>query len=224
MIISAIKLFTNQLEAEKAFYHEVLGFEYLENTDKHFTVQVGHTRLTFEYTAAAHRYHYCFLIPSNQLDNAVTWLKERLDIYEIEPGRIVQRFESWNAESVYFHDGSGNLAEFIVRYDLNNGVSHPFSLSDIISLNEIGMPTNDVKALNTQLENKLHTSFWKGDLERFGTHGSQEGLFLLPNYEVKSTWFPSNVEIDLAPFEARVVNEGEIFNLKYKKGVVSFNG
>ena len=223
MIISKIKLFTNQLEAEKRFYHDVLGFQYVENTPQHFTVQIGHTALTFEQTDAAHRYHYCFLIPSNQLHNAISWLKERLDIYEIEPGRIIQRFESWNAESVYFHDGSGNLAEFIVRYDLNNETNHPFSESDIISLNEIGMPTNDINALNTQLANTLHTTFWKGDLERFGTHGSQEGLFLLPNYEVKSTWFPSNVKIDLAPFEATVLNEGKTFQVIYKNGIVAIN-
>jgi len=33
----------------------------------------------------------------------------------------------------------------------------------------------------------------KGDLERFGTNATQEGLFLRINNEVKKTWYPTEV-------------------------------
>ncbi|MFT4758703.1 MAG: catechol-2,3-dioxygenase [Saprospiraceae bacterium] len=116
----------------------------VENSDSS-SVQAGQTKLIHQQSRVDYTYHYCFLIPSNQLANSINWLKARLNIVEIEPGRIVQRFESWNADSVYFYDGSGNLAEFIVRYDLKNEGAGKFDLFNLLCVNEIGMPVSNGK-------------------------------------------------------------------------------
>lgn len=201
MHIQSLSLYTQSLEAEKAFYRDTLGFAIDEKEDS-FSVQIGTSILQFVKSEDAHLYHYCFLIPRNQLQDAVAWLGERLPVLEIEPGRFTQRFESWNADSVYFYDGSGNIAECIVRHDLKNDAETEFGVSSFLCVNEIGLASDDVASMNQQLGDAMGTSFWKGDLERFGTHGSQHGLFLLPNYHTKTTWFPTQAKVEPAPFEA----------------------
>ena len=223
MKIKEITLYTNQLQHQKVFYSSTLGFKILEETPSMFSIQIKNTNLRFFKSKKDHKYHYCFLIPSNKLDEAIHWLKKRLPIIKIEGQRIKQKFESWNAESVYFYDGAGNLAEFIVRYDLKNEQATPFNLSQFLSVNEIGMPTNNITALNDELEQKLHTHFWKGDLERFGTNGSQNGLFLLVNNTVKKNWFPTTITTEAAPFEALIVVDKKKHKIIFEDGKIKGN-
>ncbi|WP_159092376.1 hypothetical protein [Aquimarina sp. Aq107] len=70
--------------------------------------------------------------------------------------------------------------------------------------------------MNNQLQEKFGTKFWKGDPLRFGTSGSQEGLFLLPNYNLKDFWFPTSIKIKPEPFSATINNNDQIFYLEYK--------
>lgn len=221
MNIQELTLYTEKIDAEKEFYGKTLGFDLLENSADHFSVNIGSTTLRFRKTDTPYRFHYCFLIPANQLQPGIEWLKKRVAIIEIEPGRVIQRFETWNADSVYFYDGSGNIAEFIVRYDLQNESSAEFDNRSLLCVNEIGMPTRNVRALNAQLEQELNTPFWKGDLERFGTNGSQEGLFLLPNYEIKGVWFPTDLRITAEPFQAKISNAGTTYSIDYKNEVLT---
>ena len=163
MIIKELTLYTNELEREKKFYTQTLGFDFEENCSNMFSVKIGRTKLNFQQTEMSHRYHYCFLIPANQLASAIKWLENRVAIIEIEKGKVIQRFESWNADSIYFYDGSGNIAEFIVRYDLKNESEEEFGLSSIISVNEIGLATKNVAKTNQQLADGINSEFWKGN-------------------------------------------------------------
>jgi hypothetical protein len=222
MKIRKLKLFTNKLELEKIFYSQTLGFKIIESNSNYFTLKIGWSELTFEKTAKEYKYHYCFLIPSNQLDQAMEWMEKRIPIVDIENGRKKQRVESWNADSFYFYDASGNIAEFIVRQELDNGILSDFNISDVLCVNEIGMPTNNVEKTNNELLQNFGTEFWKGDLKRFGTNGSPEGLFLLPNFEIKEIWFPtSSMKVNPEPFEILFENNGEIYNMKYINGEIT---
>ncbi len=221
MKIKSLTLFTNKLSKQQDFYTKTLGFELLDEAQDSFVIQVGFTKLKFKLRTKHYKYHYCFLIPSNKLSESISWLQERLELIKIEEERVIQHFENWNADSVYFYDGAGNLAEFIVRYDLKNENQEAFSLSHILSVNEIGMPTHNVAKMNAQLEDKLNSKFWKGDLERFGTNGTQNGLFLLVNNEVKETWFPTELETQSSPFEATVDVAGTVFDIKFYNQEIS---
>lgn len=216
MKLKKLKLYTNHLETEFKFYSETLGFEILEQNSNSFTVKIGWSELTFKKSGREHIYHYCFLIPSNMLSQALEWMEKRTKIIEIEAGRKIQNFENWNADSFYFHDASGNIAEFIVRYDLKNEEKNDFNISKILGINEIGLPTNDIQKTNNQLQLEIKTKFWKGDLQRFGTNGTQEGIFLLPNYKVKDIWFPTQLKIRPEPFEAVVENEEKEYLIEFK--------
>lgn len=215
MRIKKLILYTHKLEEELNFYSEKLGFEIIENSAHLFTVRIGWSDLTFKKSAIERSYHYCFLIPANQLHHAMEWMEKRLEIIELEGGRKIQNFETWNADSFYFYDASGNIAEFIVRYDLKNESHKGFDISNVLCVNEIGMPTKHIETLNKQLTQEIQTNLWKGDLERFATNGDQEGLFLLPNYLVKDTWFPTDAKIKPEPFEAIVETKGKTYLVEF---------
>lgn len=223
MRIQKLKLYTNKLEEEKDFYAKTLGFGVIEHNSNNFSLKIGWSELTFEKSKKSHTYHYCFLIPSNKLFQALAWMEKRVAIIDIENGRKTQRFESWNADAFYFYDASGNIVEFIVRHDLKNDIQSEFNIADVLCVNEIGMPTNDIVELNNQLVHNLGTEFWKGDQQSFGTHGSQEGLFLLPNYTQKDTWFPTLVKLKPEPFSATILNNGKKYVMEYKNEAIKIS-
>lgn len=216
MKFKQLKLYTNKFESEFQFYSQTLGFKVLQKKEGLFSVKVGWSELIFEKSEKEYSYHYCFLIPSNHLEKALDWMEKRTKIIDIENGRKVQNFESWNADSFYFFDGSGNIAEFIVRYDLNNNATGDFDISKVLCVNEIGMPTSNVRKTNELLELGLDTKFWKGDVDRFGTNGSQEGIWLLPNYQYKNIWFPTSLKITPQPFEAIIENNKKECKVSFK--------
>ena len=216
MRIKKLTLYTTKLEEELDFYINRLGFQLIEKTVDYFTARIGWSELCFQRTKEEYKYHYCFLIPANKLKQALVWMESRVEIIFIEGNRKIQNFKDWNADSFYFYDASGNLAEFIVRHDLDNGVDADFNISHVLGVNEIGLPTTDIRQTNTQLESELTTKFWKGDLNRFATHGSQEGMFLLVNYLVKKTWFPTTLETKPFPFEAIVENGGKEYKVEFR--------
>ena len=220
MKIKNLILFTNKLDLEKRFYTQILWFSLLNADETSFTVRIGWSTLTFRKSHKSHQYHYCFLIPSNKLKEALEWMKQRTTIIKDEAGDTTFRFESWNAEAFYFYDASGNIAEFIVRYDLKNESNLEFGVSNVLCINEIGMPTTDITRLNSELEINVGSMFWKGNDTTFGTNGSQEGLFLLPNFETKKCWYPTNEEIQPEPFEAIVACNGLQFELKFVNGML----
>lgn len=216
MKFKKLELYTHKLESELKFYSETLGFKIVSQNSDSFSVKVGWSVLSFKKSENINKYHYCFLIPANKLNQALEWMERRVDIINIENGRKIQKFETWNADSFYFYDASGNITEFIVRYDLKNNDETDFDISKVLVVNEIGIPTTNVKKINNQLETEIKTTFWKGDIERFGTNGSQEGMFLLPNYKLKELWFPTSIKIKPAPFEAIIENKGIEYKVEFR--------
>lgn len=216
MKFKKLKLFTNKLESELRFYSETLGLKIIEQNTSSFTVKIGYSELSFEKSEKEYKYHYCFLIPANKLAQALEWMEKRTEIIEIENGRKTQNFETWNASSFYFYDASGNIAEFIVRFDMKNNDNTDFDISKVLGVNEMGMPTSNIKKINDQLQIELKTEFYKGDLKTFGTNGSHDGIFLLPNYELKDIWFPTSIKIKPEPFDAIIVNGGKEYQIEFR--------
>lgn len=220
MKIKHLILHTNRLSEQKHFYQNVLGFVIDEESENAFSVQVGWTTIEFRASAEAHLYHYCFLIPSNKLEEALEWMEAKVDIIDTGGNEKITFFETWNAHSFYFYDGAGNIAECIVRHDLDNTSTSPFRLSDLLCVNEIGMPTDDIIFSVKELQNTCGIPLWRGDMERFGASGSEEGLFLLPNYRKKDIWFPTDINIQRAPFSILFENKGSEYSFDYIDGQI----
>ena len=214
MKIKKLELYSDDLENQKEFYKNTLGFNLYKETSMSFSIRIGWSILTFKKSDQKHPYHYCFLIPSNKFDLAFDWLKNRCPLIEFKSNQIFH-FEDWNAKSFYFYDGNGNVAECIVRYDLQNDTSGPFDIKDLLCINEIGTATANIKKTNNYLQKSIGTSFWKGNLNRFGTNGDNEGLFLLVNHEVKKIWFPTEVKTVPSPYTIEVESSNQTHLLRF---------
>ena len=225
MRILELSLKTNKLPALRKFYSEKFEFKILDESSEHFSIQVGHTRFSFERSSKTHVYHYCFLIPSNMLQKSIEWLQARVDLFTYEGGRVIEPASTeWNADSVYFMDAGGNIAEFIVRYDLKNpDFTEHFGPEHLLSVNEIGMPANNTSALNKVLEEEMGSPLWTGNLTRFGANGTQEGLFLLLNYNQKKTWFPTDIFPQPSAFRGIFESSGTKYHLSYKEEQLALN-
>ena len=208
MQFKKLQLFTTRLKDQKAFFVERLGLPLIREHEEGFTVRVGWTELEWTESEHEHVYHYCFLLPTGSFEKAMAWMGERVALVELATGDYVQPFPDWNAHSFYFMDGDGNIAECIERHDLVLEGSGAFGPEGLLCVNEMGLPTTDIGATGERLNAALGTEFWRGNLNRFGTVGTQEGLFLLPNPNQKATWYPTEVEITRGDFVAEVEHEG----------------
>ena len=216
MKIRELQLYTNELDKTKAFYTSILAFELIDETENQFSLQIGWTKLTFVKSDEEHIYHFSFLVDKTLFDDAFVWMKNRVEILNTTEENQIAFFENWNAKSFYFYDGAGNLAEIITHNNLAYENDAEFDQHSILGISEIGLPTTDIEATNQLLEEKTTSKFWKGDFETFGTNGSDEGKILLPNYFIKTTWFPTTDTITPTPFTAILENENHyskvIFN------------
>ncbi len=208
---------------QTAFYEDKLGLDIVSRTDTKTIISVGWTELTLLKSEKVAPYHYCFLLPSNKLQEAIEWASERLELIHIEKDKVVQHFDTWNADSVYFFDGDGNLAEFIVRHKLDNKSEASFNSSQILCVNEIGLPTSEIKKIGQQISDHLGSTFWKGNTERFGTHGDEEGLILLPNPKIKYTWLPTEISLRPVPFVSSLVHDSKSIDMSFDGFQVSIS-
>ena len=214
MLIKDLTLYTNELQGMRMFYLKLFAVDILEESENHFTFQVGMTKFTFRKSSTPYIYHYCYLIPSNKLDELIKWLDEKVELIETD-GSIIHFHEHWNAKAIYFYDHVGNIVEFIARFNLNNKSSEKFSFNNILCVNEMGAPSKNPKKLNIYLENKLGTSIWKGDLNRFAVNGDEKGMLLLVNNEVKKNWYPTELFPESSPFEAQLTNNQRSLQIRF---------
>ena len=222
MHIKSLILYSNDIESQIDFFANVLDLKVEQNNDG-ISVNIGASRLSFVASNDTIKYHYCLLVPSNQFKSSVEWMANRVDLIEVSPQNYVQNFEDWNADSIYFYDGNGNLLEFIARYDLDNNVEGAFDENMILNINEIGMTSSDTKTLNEIIEAKTGSEFYKGNLTRFGANGDDHGIFLLVNYAEKKTWFPTQIPTLPAPFEAIVECRNKTSIIKYSQEMLTIN-
>ncbi len=213
MKIKELRLYTSNLVEQFEFYSNVLKFEVLNKTSKKCSFRVGKSMLTFIHKINTAPYHFAFNIPSNKENEALNWLKKRVEILSFEGNEIVN-FKSWNAKAIYFYDKDFNIVEFIARKNLNENSSTDFSSASIFDISEIGMPTNNIEATYNELNDLKEIAIYGGDFELFCAIGNEEGLFILVNEELK-TWFPTGEKA----YQSDFVIKGD-FNFEYTNGKI----
>lgn len=159
-------------------------------------------------------YHFAFNIPETQLLNAKAWIASRVPLLCDENGRDDFDSTNWNSHSVYFKDAAGNVLEFIARRDLKNPVEGEFNSGHILSVSEIGLPSEDVVGLADRLCARLGVSvFHQQPNENFTPVGDDNGLFILPIKD--RIWFPnSGVPAKLLPIKVNVEANGREWELR----------
>ncbi|HEU4858953.1 MAG TPA: hypothetical protein VFT15_03920 [Chitinophagaceae bacterium] len=196
MILQEIRLQTNRLFPLYHFYKNVLELPVTDDSDTQFTILTGLSKLIFEKTEdplSFPNYHFAFNIPSNQIQEAHDWLKERTERLWIEEYKsYIADFTNWNAKSVYFLDPAGNIAELIARADLNDIIDEPFSSKHIRNVSEVGIvfPDSNFQRSIEQIRKDYNLEYFSKQppLEKFCAIGNDEGLFII--VPENRSWYP----------------------------------
>ena len=114
MQIKKLKIFTTKILEQIRFYSEVLNLEVLSQTEDSISFKIGRSILEIEKAPKSTPYHFAINIPSNQENEALAWLINRVDILKYGNNEI-QTFDAWNAKAIYFYDKDKNIVEFIAR-------------------------------------------------------------------------------------------------------------
>src|ERR1044071_4210073 len=109
-------------------------------------------------------YHFAFNIPENQYHTAKNWISSRIPLLKDKTGKEDFASESWNSDSIYFLDASGNILEFIARHNLQNATDGSFDSSQILNVSEIGLPSENVIELASRLCTEIGLSVFKQEL------------------------------------------------------------
>ena len=211
MHIQELHLFTNQLASLQNFYTKVLEFSVLEQDTNQFSLQCGTSKLVFKSGNEPAFYHFAFNIPPLEFLSAYSWLKERVELLQHEGNEIID-FPNWNAKALYFLDPANNIVEFIARRDLTNYSRSSFSSQSILSISEIGFPSEKISEKVKLLKEKMDIPHYWGDQEHFSAVGDPNGLIILVNYKTRK-WFLTNIYPAPFPLNCTIQQGENSFNL-----------
>lgn len=205
MNILKLELLTANLQKQTDFYSTILELP-TEISTSSLRIKAGATEILFTQAPVAFHgaYHFAFNIPENQYNSAKTWISSRIPLLKDKTGKEDFESQSWNSDSVYFLDAAGNVLEFIARHNLQNAVDERFDSSQILNVNEIGLPSEDVIGLANELCTRLDLSVFKQEPnETFTPVGDDDGLFILPIQN--RIWMPdSGVPARMLPVMVKV--------------------
>ena len=153
MEIEVLKIFSNQFEEQVEFYDNLMGFECNRLSKNSLEIHAGNTRLVFERSARKFYYHFAFLVPTGCLYSAIKFVESKeISLLPLNGDKIIH-FDT--GEAIYFYDPDGNVVEFIERPTLNYLSKTDFSITDIIKINEIGLPVADPVEMSEALVTKF---------------------------------------------------------------------
>ena len=110
MKITMLELLTNDLQAQRDFYADVLDLP-VNLTSSALEVEVGESVLVFKqaWSDFDGAYHFAFNIPENQYEAAKQWIRSRVSLLRDKTGKEDFESKSWNSTSLYFLDAAGNV-------------------------------------------------------------------------------------------------------------------
>ena len=207
VLLSKLRLRSNDLDAQEPFYRDVLGLPVERPTAERLIVTVGPSKIEFLPDPQSENpfYHVAFTIPENLLDASLEWLQPRCPVLAMNPrGGKIRHFPHWNAHSIFYLDPVGNILEFIAHHELNNQSSEPFGPKQILFASEIGLVVPDVPATVSVIQERFGQTPFRGLTSNgFTAMGDMRGLVLvvkegrgwLPIQRIKAQVFPTEVTI-----------------------------
>src|SRR5688572_21287154 len=216
MKIKSLILYTANREQQTAFYKKILGIPILEETYNHSSFQIGSTVLSFYFRETSTPYHFAINIPCNQEKEAMTWLKQRVELLLNDDHEEMNDFKDWNAKAIYFYDPDKNIVEFIARKNQKNTTNAPFRPQSMLCISEIGVPVNKIDKAYNDLNQIKRLPVYSGDFDRFCAAGDEDGLFIIINKD-KKKWFPTDDDAHSSYFRMEGDYSIEFTNGKIKK-------
>jgi len=156
-----------------------------------FTLELGQSSLILEQgdPAPDGYYHLAFDIPENAIPAALSQLRDAVPVLPAGDDGIVTASPSWNAHSIYFNAPGHLNLEFIARHRLQNAISTPFTLSNILNISEVGIPVDDTLAVASMLESRFGFQPFNPPSDMFAPVGDDHGLLIL--VKIGRIWFPT---------------------------------
>lgn len=213
MKIQRLEIFTAAIEEQLHFYTQLLNLEARNLTGTSFEVIIGYSTLCFRQKEAATPYHIAFHIPARREEQALQWLKQRVDILKDGENELVD-FTSWRARSMYFYDAGKNVVEFISREHWFPPENRGFSQQDLVGISEVGLATNEVGKTYEFLNRNFSLEKFTGDYEKFCATGDDQGLFIVIDKNRKD-WFPSQDKAFASEFLIRFTTGARTAALHY---------
>ncbi|MFA8436045.1 MAG: hypothetical protein ACEPOZ_16120 [Marinifilaceae bacterium] len=219
MYIRDLVLHTRNLEKQYQLYVNELAFPLIEKWQAAFCIRAGITHLTFQKSEVPNEpYHFAFGLKKERVSVALDFLEQRVEVIHTNenPGKIVD-FPSWNAKSVYFYDADGNVVECISRNCDLTAQGEVFSISDVKSICEIGLPVDNVKETYLALKKAFNLGKCPGELNNFCPAGDEHGMVILVAIREK-LWFPTSIPVQSVDFKAFIQNECHIGEIVSQNG------
>lgn len=214
MEVQKLRIYTPNLKNQIDFYSNTIGLKVVEQAEHEATFLIGKSRLKLIENKAAKPYHFAINIPCNKEEEALAWLKERVEILK-DKNQEIQDFDFWNAKAIYFYDRDQNIVELIARKNLKNQHQAAFGIDSLLNISEIGAPVRDIKAAFCSINQITGIQVFDGNFKRFCAVGDELGLFIFINKNVKD-WFPTGDKAYSSEFEISIkLNETE-YELEFK--------
>ena len=183
MRITNITMVVRDLDEAEQFYGERFGLPTRrDGTADALLVTVGRTQLRLEHRPDADVCdHLAFDIPIQAFSGAKRWLRDRIDLYELDGQDELEGPPQWDARSLYFPGPSGAVLEFIARRRLRDPIDDAtFDPGDIRWISEVGIPVPDVVGTAQMLTaNGDLAPFTAAPSDAFAAIGDDHGLFIL---------------------------------------------
>lgn len=219
MLIKELTIYTKGFREQRTFYSDMLGLPIIDESVRGVSFKIGQSILRFEEKSNTRPYHFAIHIPSNMIDQALEWLKTKVEILTFEKNEV-QDFAAWNGQAVYFYDPDKNIVELIARKNLNNSKIAPFDRDALLEISEIGLPTDDIAKEFANLNELMGINIFDGNFESFCVIGDEHGLFICVNKE-KRNWFPTHDRAYSSDFKIRVVENSTEYELHYFNQILS---
>jgi catechol-2,3-dioxygenase len=215
MRILSVEALTDDIDATAAFYTSVLGLPLYMNDRNTLDIGAGSSRLLFRRSVNRKPvYHFAFNIPANKINEAAKFIQDKTDIIPFNGKNIVD-FTAWNAQSLYFYDNNGNILEIIARADLQNSTEAPFSPSQLLSISEVAVVTDDVKKTCDHIKAVSDVGLYEKQPfhENFAALGDAHGLFIVS--AKNRHWFPTEKMAQRFPLRIKVEEKGLFRSLSF---------
>ncbi|GJM61058.1 VOC family protein [Persicobacter diffluens] len=215
MQIHRLKLFCSELPAQLSFY-EHMGFE-LRREGSLMEMKAGWTQLIFQEQVGAPYYHFAFLIPRGRIQAALEFVKQKgIGLLPFEASEII---EFTNGRAIYFYDPAGNIVEFIERPGFAASVKGAFSLTEVLGVNEVGLPSEDPLALAQYLQTTFGIKPIAPESFRpnFCWVGDHQGVMIC--VKAGRNWLPTTKPSVVNDLELEWIDSGGRFLAKVRNGV-----
>lgn len=196
MKIDQLNLKCFDLENMKKFYTNVMEMTFVNESQNHFSVMAGTTKLVFEKDSSTPFYHVCFRTSEDYYQYVYEKLGQESVLLSNEDGEYSM---FWKGKQAYFTDPDGNIIEMLERpFHENHKGKQPFGWFDV---GEIGMPVSDIADMQNSLEAYIE-DVEKSSSETFSFFGDKKGVFVL--VKEGRHWYPTERSATIFPLKVYV--------------------